>query len=716
MSRRARVRSVAAVAAAVLALLPVAAAAQPEAWDLTQRRAQDRQTDDRVATLRVEQLTGVLTPGADLQVRVVVRNVSDEPLENPRLNVALYGPTFNRFQYQQGVEQGLLPATAHHSFTVNVAELDAGESQVVQLRQTAAQLGFARPRNLFGVYLLRLQLQERSEVLDEVVTSTVLSPAEVSQPVSVAVVAPLDADPVRLPDGSYASERIGATLSPGGRLHGILTALTLRPDVPVTVATSGLLLEQAADLSDGFLIADADGLREADPDTGMARQAEAFLATLATTLERPEVEHLALPYGPADLVALTRGGLASEAIRLVTEGNATSEALTGVPPTAGLLWPPDGLDVATVAQLPAALRRTLLLPEEHLTTPPLEVRDLTPSPVRRLRGSVGAAATVLVPDPWLEQVLEPTAEALRHGRAVAAQRVLGETAAIYFEQPGADNRGILLLPPQRWTPSPGLVGALLDATATAPWLDPVTLSGLVATVTPQPGTVQLGYPDAGRQRELPAEYVATMAQARTALGSFALVVPDDDTPSWYDRLLLQAAAVAYRDPARRSAGEDLIGRVLDTVGNVYGGVTIPQTPAVTLTSEEGQIPVTVRNGSDTSLLVRVVLEARFLEFPDGDVVDLVLEPNSARTLLFQARTLTPGGTTPVTVTVEDPIGSMQLATGLVVVRTTAYSVAALVVTGGAALFLLGWVVMQVARRRNGHAAVPEATDTPTPVG
>jgi hypothetical protein len=193
-------------------------------------------------------------------------------------------------------------------------------------------------------------------------------------------------------------------------------------------------------------------------------------------------------------------------------------------------------------------------------------------------------------------------------------------------------------------------------------------------------------------------------------------VPTDPSPERFDRLLLQAASVHYRDPDREADGQALLSEVLDTIGAVYDGVAVPEMPPVTLTSVEGQIPVTLRNDSDVALQVRVVLGTRALEFADGGTREMELEPQSVNTLLFQARTLVPGGTAPVTVSIQDPGGSMVLASGLVVVRTTAYSVAALVVTGGAALFLLAWLGRDLARRRRRRGAKATArADRPTTV-
>jgi hypothetical protein len=682
--------------AALLLLCALLVGASPAAVAQPDGGGPARATAAEAPQLRVVDFTGVLRPGDDVAIRVTVRNPGPGATDGLRVLATVHRKTFSRYDFEQAVDAGAV-GSLWDSFAVDVGLVPSGGIREVELGRTASELGFSRPDDRYGVYPLRLELQRDGEVLDRVTTSVVLAPASVDQPVRTAVLVGVDHAPGRLADGSFAP-RLPDAVRPGGRLDLIARELDATR-FPVTVATSGYLLDQLADIADGYIATDAGRRVEIGAEQRPARHADEFLVRLGSVIGRTGVEQLALPYGPADLVALVRAGLAQEAVRHVTEGAASVERLTGSRPTPGILWPPDGLDVPTLAQASGAVD-TVVLPERYLAVP--AGSDLTPSPVRRLRTATGSEATVIVPDPFLDQALRgrPSGE----GAAVDAQRILAETAVVYFERPFAPaRRGLLLAPPQDFEPQPEVLSTLLNGLAAAPWIDPVPLSQLERGVERADEPVRLRYPPASRRRELPPEYLDRVGQARGALGSLALVLPaDDSTPGRYDALLLEASSVWYRYPTLQGEGGARVDTVLATADGVSSAVTVLEGPPVTLTSvDEGQIPVTLVSTAAVPLRVRVRIAptAKFA-FTDGAQADLVLPPGpEPTTISFATRTLIPGGTAPIEVVVEDPEGVRVLTAGTVVVRSTANSPVALLVTGGAGVFLLVWWVRDILRRR-----------------
>lgn len=730
-ARRRRAGRAAAVTLALLTglLLAPASASAAEPEDLS---------------LSVVEMGANLTPGDDFDLRVRVRNGGAEPAEGLRVVGTLHSAVGSRFAFQLAVDDGRL-GTVLDGFSTEVDELHGGTSRAVDLGRPAAELGFRRP-DQFGVYPLRLQLLDQGDVVDELRTAVVFSSDEIEEPVSAALLYPVDAPPLLGAGGAYDRAEVLAELAEGGRAQGLLGAVAARERFPVTLVPDALLLDEAAELAAGAaplepapgddLTDDAGGdARDTGEDAGDAADdrpedppaaPEDYLATQARTLleranevaGRAGADVLAMPYGRADLTALVRGDMALEAQRHVEEAQATLERLTGAAPLAGALWPPDALNHPTLAAIARgdAAVDTLVLSERHLDVP--SGRALTPSPVRRLGSDRSDAPTVLVPDPWLEDVLDVSSAPA--GVPVAVQRVLAETAAVYFERPfAADRRGLLLAPPQTWDPPRGMAGALMDALDAAPWLRPVTLSRLARSVDPDTDAVRLHYDSAARARELSDSYVAALREARRSLGSLAgVLAPSDDTPTRFDRLLRAAASVHFRrEPAQ---GRAIISEVAGTVADLYSSVDVVEGPQVWM-DEEGPVPVTVVNNADVPLRVRVrLLSQRFVidDEPIGQPPDeqggWVLQPSEARTLTFQARAVTPGGRAPISVVVEDVHGVLTLAEGTVVVRSTAVSVAAVVVTAAAGLFLLGWLLRQAARRRRRRPrpAAPVDADAP----
>jgi hypothetical protein len=665
--------------------------------------------------LLVERFDGVLLPEEGLGLRVRVRNRSDTELDDLRLVATLHRRSTSRFDFQQAVDEGRV-GIAIHPFAVNVDPLGPSRSQAVDLEQTAAQMGFARPADKYGVYPLRLQLQQFGDVLAEIVTAVVLSPPpeQVERPVRATLLVPLDAAPSRQPDGTFHPGRLFPALGLNGRLQELVRSVGEHPDVPVTVATSPLVLEQAADLRDGYT-ASSDPATELDERSPGARRAQRFLQLTAEALGGEAVEHVALPYGPADLVALVRGGLGADAPRMISHGRTVADEVTGVRPARRILWPPDGLDRQTLAQVLGADVDTVVLSERYLAISGTRELPFSPAPVRRLRAPTGGSITALVPDPWLEEVL--ARDSARQDLELVVQRVLAETAATYFERPYADvTRGLLLAPPQLWDPAPDLPGRLLAAFDAAPWLAPSSATTLRAAVAPEPDAVQLDYPQAARVRELPTSYIGELRSARRALEGLTGVLEEpEDGPAGFAEMLEIAASVHYRRPPLAVEGRQLLRSVQATVADIYGAVAVEETLPVLLSSIEGQVPVTVRNDAEVPLRVRLRLETQRYEFDGGPVTDpCTICGGETLTRAFHVRALAPGGTHQIRVVVEDGEGLAALAEGTVVVRSTAVSLTALVVTAGAGLFLAVWWIRESSRRR---AARQDARPrVPTPVG
>lgn len=700
----------------LVAALALLVAVAPRATSV--QAQEDRREGDEDLSLTVQELTGTLSPGGELSLRIRASNRGSRTVEGLRVVGTLHRSVASRFALQLAVDDGQF-GTVIDSLSAEIDELGPGSSTVVTLGRSAELLGLGRA-DQFGVYPLRLQLLEQGEAVDEVRTAVVFAPDTIDEPVRTAFLLPVDAPP--LLRTTHASERdaLLTHLSRAGRVKSLIGTLVAREGIPATFAPNPLLLDEAADLAGGFpVVEDLEAEAARGGEEGQADASDDYFAVegarlLERTSEvaaRPDVDVLAMPYARADLTALVRGTMVPEAVRHIEESRATLARLTGTEALEGALWPADGLDAVTLSAVLRTGVDTLVLSERHLDIP--DRRDLTPSPVRELPRTGDASATVLVPDPWLEDLLAE--ESASEGVAVAVQRVLAETAAVYFERPFAqDVRGLVLAPPQSWSPERGLAAGLLDGIDDAAWLEPVTVSRLLRAVEADDTPISLDYTSTNISRELPPSYVAALSDARRSLGSLATVLAaaSDDTPSRFDRLLRAAASVHFRTAPETREGREMIEEVASTVAGLYSSVEIAEGPQVWM-DEEGPVPVTVVNTSDVPLQVRVRLQSQrfdFLDDPDGRIE--VLEPNDSRTLTFRARAVTAGGRAPISVVVEDPDGVLVLAEDTVAVRSTAVSVAALIVTVGAGIFLAGWFVKQAARRRRDTDAEDGASEAP----
>lgn len=649
-------------------------------------------------SLRVTGLTGMLLPGGRFRARLRVSNDGSAPAAGLRVLGTLHRPTISRFDYQQAVDAGRVGGL-WSSFSQDVEAIEPGRSRTVVLERRAEHLSLGSGD--YGVYPLRLRVQRDGALLDEVTTSVVFSADRVAQPLRVGLLLPVDEHPGRLASGRYRPDHLGSAVEADGRLRRLVDGLLARRGTPVTTAHSALLVEQLDDMADGFRRANGSRV---GPDAPTARRAARLVREVRALTDDPAAEQIALTYGPADLVALTRGGLEGEAIRSLTEANRALESLTGARPAPGVLWSPQGLDDDTLAAMLAAGADTVVLSDDRVDSLGPPDGPLTPSPVRLLRAEAGTTVKVLVPDPWLEDRLE--AGSGEDGPVVAAQRLVGEVATVRFERPySPQRRGLLVAPPQLSTPSPEMVDEVARRLARAPWARQVTLSDVAAGVDPERSPVRLEYDAEHAARELDPAYIASLRSARRALGSLSgVLAPRSPAPDRYDRLLLQAASVHYRSIGWTRRGKRLVRTVRSAAAEVASAVEVVQGPSVTLTSIEGQVPITVRSSAPVPLHLRVRVHSPRFRLVGPSIRRFTLRPGQSRTLAFRVRALAPGSTYPLRVLVHDPDATLRLAQASVVVRSTAYSVAALAVTAGAALFLLAWWLVDRRRRRARPAA------------
>jgi Family of unknown function (DUF6049) len=153
-------------------------------------------------------------------------------------------------------------------------------------------------------------------------------------------------------------------------------------------------------------------------------------------------------------------------------------ATTGTPgaqgDTASIAWPSGGIaGYTTVENLaaPPINVRTLLLEGSYLP-------DEGSSVLRTPNGGGNYAhvyTDVLVANDSLTRLLGSGSTAAT--AFATSQEFLAETALLAEQHPGEP---IVVAPPQRWTPAPGLAATLLAGTGSASWLSPASLTSLTS--------------------------------------------------------------------------------------------------------------------------------------------------------------------------------------------------------------------------------------------
>jgi hypothetical protein len=686
------------LAAALLVPGPSPALAQPT-------------TDDTDVRLVVSELTGVLGPASrivpdddpadrpepplDLELRVLVENAGPHPVDALRVVAELYPAVATRADLTAAYEGDPVGQPHVHDLPVrDGAVLEPGA--VAGVADVFAHDEVEVWSDEGGVHPLRLSVVRGADTLVQTVTAVVWVAEPVTAPLLTSVVWPIDDAPWRTVRGAYLAEADRA-IQPGGRIDTLLATLERRPDARVVLAPAAHLLEDLRDRADGFTVYERqpDGSVEAraiEPEDVEARRANDTLRRLRELADRLTLPPVTGNYADADLAALTEHPrlreLAGEA---AVEGRRRLQGLLDRAPHAGTHLAGGRLDPVVLDLLPGD---QLLLPVDAV------VDDTTGAPgddLRPLRSSAGRLLTGIVAD-------RPLTAALANlpgpaGSVADAQRVVAETAAAYFAHPSVDRRTFLLLPPDDWAPSGELLARVLDAFAAAPWIDLTTPDVLASEGRAGARPLTLAEPQVP---PLSASFAELLADTSRALDAArGAVTPQDPligerSPRELHDTLLRATSRWYRGPGANEA-EALVRDVRRAVDETFGDVVVASGSRVTLTSDTGQIPVTLQRtrGGPITVRVEVTSQGR-LVWPDGRRSELLeLADGSAQTVSFRTRALSTG-TFPVTVRVTDPTGEHELERTTLSVRSTAISGPALSATG---LFVLALLLAGALRRR-----------------
>ncbi len=474
-------------------------------------------------------------------------------------------------------------------------------------------------------------------------------------PLRTALVLPLHARPSFGPDGGpELTDRARALLETRARL------LDKFRDVSLTVAPTPELIDAVAETDPDLLDQVAEALAPHHVVTGtyvrldltayadvpdlagpLEDQFEVGTRTLRRTLDRP-----------VDLRTW------------VGAGNPTSSALDALID--------NGMDRA-------------LLRRESVTGPMLPIDE--PLVVT---GGTGQAVAAVLADPTLRTHVNGTADpVLAAQRALADLALLSATPSDGGVAVGDGAAGVVIkLPANQALPAPFLDTLLQGLRAGGP-LRPVSLAELFVadphgTIdAPEPGPTVVGASPSGQDLTAYGTNLAATDEIVKGYSTFAGRV-DPLTEDLRRRLLVSGSNDLTE--TERSA---YLRAVSLAIADRTAQVRITDDETVTLTSREGDIPVTIHNDTGGPVEVRVAFDSdNKLNFPDGDAQRLrLLEGPNRIEVPVVART---SGAFPLRITVTSPDGVLTVGRAQVTVRSTAVSGVGVVLSVGALLVLVVW--------------------------
>ncbi|HEX3614006.1 MAG TPA: DUF6049 family protein [Sporichthyaceae bacterium] len=519
-----------------------------------------------------------------------------------------------------------------------------------------------------------------------------LSKPKSFRPVTISWLWPLAGTPARDGTGAFLQRAAGGEFAPTGRLAQLVATVG---KYPVTWLLDPELLDSTAELSVAHQRVNGSGTTDEAADPGAAK----WLSDVRTELAGKPVA--ALPYGDPDLAGLVHNGYpgaiasAEAQSRLVTGRTLDRQSDTSV------AFPPTGLaDKATLAALRTGGTQTVVLSGAQF--PALATLNHTPT------GRVGVDTEaghleVLIADTGLTDDLSGDLSAAGTG-APAAQRLLADTAMITLERPN-EQRSILINPPRRWNPSPDSAGRLLNAVNGAPWLRLAELKSLsVLPVPSELANANPAYPPVPGPHELKPGYVNRLHGTATDLDrlSAVLVKPGPMIESLTDATLVAAASTWTTDP---KGANTYLRNLADQVQDDTGKVKVVGRSIVTLSSSNGNIPLTIYNELDAPVRVRAEVQPLVAGRLRTQASDLVTIAAGRKVPVRIPAKATVNGITRVEVDLVDAAGDRFGSPMPLRVNVTNYgSVGLIIVIGGGGLLFTAAVIRNIRRIRKARAA------------
>ncbi len=515
-----------------------------------------------------------------------------------------------------------------------------------------------------GVFPVRVVLEAPGAgVLDRFVTHlTYLAEERVGTKLATALVLPVD--------GSAADPEPVASLA---------SALAGRPDVPLTLAPSPAMLASLAENRPDLLTE----LRTAASGGAGVDPAPSGRSVLTR------------PYADVDAAALVAVGLDGELARQLAAGRDVTDRQLPATPEPGTWLASAPLTPAGLEALTTQGVERLVVGEDSLV--PIDQRLSTSRPFLVSAGSDhGDPVPAVLADAGLAAHFQSVRDP-----ALAAYQLLADLAVLFLDEPGTDQRGVVVAPPSGWRPSAAMLEPLLAGIADHPVLRAVPVGTLLAnpagevtrTGAPLVRELAAAEPDPAAVTSLGA--VADEVRAvRRDLASLDTVVvePSPDAPDLATQVLRAEAAGLDPEQARHHLAEARAG-----IEAALSAIRMPEDQSITITAREAEIPLTLQNRTGTPARVVLRVASDKLTFPMGESRLVELDRlNTTERVPVVART---SGAFPLVVTLQSPDGNLVLGQVRLTVNSTAASRLSVIVSVGAAGFLALWWGRQIVRDR-----------------
>jgi hypothetical protein len=621
-----------------------------------------------------------------LRLRVLARNEGVGAIGDLSVGITIGPAMRSRTTYIEFLDQGLTSTPIFSETGLQGGTLEPDEPRAFALSLDLSQVERISSDES-AVYPAQIDVWSGDQPIVSALTPLVHIVKRPQAPVTLAWWSEVAARPALDAQGRVADPEFEASIASGGSLRRQVEALDEHagdPDrlVPVDVVVEPSVVDALSRMADGYTRSDDT---KVERGKGGAADAETVLDALRRIAGDPDVSLSATPFAGPEIPSLLQSGLGDDLDAQLALGDDMVRTVLGVIPEADVARAPGGVLSDAAVDVLVEHGAATLLANADSASRSTDPNQFAPSPIATIATARGTTAELVLPDPQVEQLLGRND--LAEDPVRLAQVVFGELALIWREVPvptGDTVRGVALqlptdLPSRAWRP-------LVRAVADAPFLRPVRAADLADVVGAPDQTTTLS-PQV--LRTFTPDYVAAIKDQRRSVAALdsALTI-DDPLPARLERSLLYAEAAEYlTDEAAGRAWIDQVGTV--TSGR-FLGILPDTTPAFSLTSRTGVIPVRLGDPGPTPLTVVVQLRSNRFTFPNGDRQTVRLE-RPGQIVTFRVEALATERSRVVILarapSQPDAQAGRILDREELIIRVTTLNVVALFVTGAAALTL-----------------------------
>lgn len=410
-------------------------------------------------------------------------------------------------------------------------------------------------------------------------------------------------------------------------------------------------------------------------------------------------ELLMTPYAPVNTSALVAAGRPGTFKGLVELGNRTWLDFH-LPSRDSRYLVPASLTSGGESLLAASCLNSIVLPASTALSTANGLTQTAPVGVPAAAhcstANQSAATAAFIADP-----AAATLSSAPNDPMLEAHHFLAALAQIFFEQPGLPRRAVVVTPPE--SISPVVLDQVLTELDNAAFINTETLGSQFAQtpIGANGNTTAITLPSSTQGSN--ALLGPRLARAEGAVRVVASMVPTNTALLALMRRDIELGETAGLSAATRSK---YLGAPDATILTISRSLSFLGPHNFTLTSSNGKIPLTLdQSGSLGPINVHIRLQSSNLILPNGDseVVTLRANATSLANVLVDTRG---SGSALLTVTVLSPTDDRLLLSGQFTVRSTAISLAAVLLSGLAlAVLALWWIQSFQRRRRRGREAV-----------